>query len=155
MMFLINDLRERPEYVESVADRIWRAFWKESGYPLEYIASRVAESLDPQPIPFALVAHADGVFLGTAAVIVSDVPARPEYTPWVAAVFVEPEAREQGIGAALVAHASEAAFALGVKRLFLSTGPMRRPFYEKRGWTLCEEDVPRPGMAILTRVPTS
>jgi GNAT superfamily N-acetyltransferase len=99
----------------------------------------------------ALVVHAGGEFLGTASVIVSDEDARPNLSPWIAAVWVEPHARNRGVGAALVEHAAQAAFALGHDALYLGASTRRRSFYEKRGWRAHEEDVPRPGMAILTR----
>ena len=85
-----------------MADRIWRASWKEIGYPLEYISGRLCENMNPDPLPIALVAHDRAEFLGTASVIASDLEERPQLTPWVAAVWVEPYARSRGFGGALV-----------------------------------------------------
>lgn len=100
-------------------------------------------------MPLTLVALAADRFLGTVSLIPSDVATRPELTPWVAALWVEPGHRRQGIGAALVQEASERAFALGMERLFLLAGAHRRAFYEARGWCAYEEDAPRAGMTIL------
>ncbi len=107
MPFAISDLRQRPEFFDVVADRIWQAWWKADGHPLGYITSRLQENLSATPIPLALVAHDGRAFLGTASVIASDLPKRPQLTPWVAAVWVEPQARSHGIGAALVNRATE------------------------------------------------
>ncbi|MEI9926215.1 MAG: GNAT family N-acetyltransferase [Bradyrhizobium sp.] len=66
------------------------------------IANPPAENLTDTPIPLALVAHDGDAFLGTASVIPSDLAERPQLTPWIAAVWVEPQARRHGTGSALV-----------------------------------------------------
>src|SRR5258708_17317180 len=82
MPFTISDLRQRPEFFDTVADRIWQAWWKDGGHPLDYISGRLRENMNATPIPFALVAHDGKSFLGTASVIASDLPERPQLTPW-------------------------------------------------------------------------
>ncbi len=119
----ISDLRQRPEFFDSVADRIWRAWWEPNGHPFATITGRLEENMRDTPIPLALVAHHGSSFLGTASVIASDLDERPELTPWVAAVWVEESARGQGIGAALVDAAAHASFTLGLSaRLSLRAG---------------------------------
>jgi GNAT superfamily N-acetyltransferase len=148
--FIVSDLRERPEFAIVVADRIWRAWWQGKGYPLEYIEGRVAESLDGTEMPFAVVAHEDGLFLGTASVIGSDLDERPEYTPWVAAVWVDPAHRQRGVGSALVRKAAQAAFESGIDLVYLCALPEKRAFYERLGWQRLEENVGRNGLTVLT-----
>src|SRR3984893_7167701 len=63
--FTISDLRQRPEFVGVVADRIWQAWWKADGHPLDYISGRLRENLSAAPIPFALVGHDAERVLGT------------------------------------------------------------------------------------------
>lgn len=91
--FTISDLRRRPDFFDTVADRIWQQWWQVGCHPLRYISSRLRENIEPTPIPFALVAHDGDRFLGTASVIASDLEERPQLTPWVAAVWVEEKAR--------------------------------------------------------------
>jgi hypothetical protein len=69
IFFVVSDLRQRPEFTKAVADRVWQAWWQGRGYPLDYIEGRVAESLDGAAVPFAVVAHEDGQFLGTASAV--------------------------------------------------------------------------------------
>src|SRR5215469_11638494 len=69
LAFTVSDLRERREFFDVVADRIWRAWWKPHGRPLDYISCGLRESMDAMPIPLALVAHAGERFLGTASVV--------------------------------------------------------------------------------------
>jgi GNAT superfamily N-acetyltransferase len=148
--FVVCDLRVRPEFAKAVASRVWRAWWQGKGYPLDYIEDRVAESLDGAAVPFAVVAHEDSQFLGTASVIPSDLDERPEYTPWVAAVWVDPEHRRRGIGAALVRKAAQGAFESGAALVYLCALPEKRAFYERLGWQRLEENIGRNGLTVLT-----
>jgi hypothetical protein len=67
--FTISDLRQRPQFFDAVADRIWQAWWGADGYPLDHISGRLRENMKATPIPFALVAPDGEAFLGTASVI--------------------------------------------------------------------------------------
>ncbi len=149
--FSISDLRQRPEFFDTVAERIWRAWWKDDGHPLGYITGRLRENIEATTIPFALVAHDGAAFLGTASLIASDLAERPQFTPWVAAVWVEPQARRHGIGAALVDRAARDGFAFGVIRLYLCARPRRSGFYERLGWTVIERDIGPHHMTVLAR----
>jgi N-acetylglutamate synthase-like GNAT family acetyltransferase len=150
-IFTISDLRQRPEFFDIVATRIWQAWWEPNGTPLDDIAGRLRENMDATPIPFALVAHDEGMFLGTTSVIASDLAERPRFSPWVAAVWVEPEARERGIGAALVDRATQDCFALGVSRAYLCARPRMSRFYEELGWTIIERKVGPHRMGVFIR----
>lgn len=141
MNVTISDLRQQPAFFDAVADRIWRAWWKERGFPAHYIVGRLRENMNPSPIPFALVAHRDETFIGTASVITSDIEERPQYSPWVAAVWVDPQYRMREIGSALVARAVEEVFALHFRRVYLCAERQRRRFYARQGWVSIEEDV--------------
>jgi GNAT superfamily N-acetyltransferase len=149
--FTISDLRQRPEFFDTVADRIWRASWKESGTPLEYISGRLCENMNAEPIPIALVAHNGAEFLGTASVIASDLEERPQLTPWIAAVWVEPQVRVRGIAGALVERATRDCFALGIARAYLCARPALSSFYKRLGWIPIERDVGEHGLTVFIR----
>ncbi len=151
LAFAVSDLRQRPEFFDVVADRIWQAWWKPHGRPLDYISGRLRENMNAQAIPLALVAHAGDRFLGTASVVASDLDERPQFSPWVAAVWVEPDARGHGIGAALVDHAVEVTFTLGVSRVYLCARRERSAFYQRLGWTRIEENVGQFSLDVYTR----
>ena len=151
MPFTISDLRQRPEFFDAVADRIWQAWWKPNGHPLDEVAGRLRENINDTPIPFAVVAYDGKAFLGTASVIASDLAERPQLTPWVAAVWVEPLARRRGVGAALVNRATLDCFALGVRRAYLCARPQRSAFYERLGWTAIEQDVGQHRFSVFIR----
>ena len=135
------DLRERPELAPAVADRVWRAWWKPKGYSLAFIHGLVQHNLSDAPLPFALVAHSASLFLGTASVIESDLDARPQYTPWVAAVWVEPDHRSKGVGSALVRACIAKALANGFDAPYLCARPSMRAFYSRLDLRLIETGV--------------
>lgn len=149
--FTISDLRRRPEFFDTVAHRIWAAWWQPAGYPSEYISTRLRENMEQAPIPFALIAHDGERFLGTSSVIAADLDERPHLTPWVAAVWVEEHARRRGVGSALVGRATEDCFALGIGRVYLCARPRMMPFYAGLGWTLSERDVGQHGLDVFFR----
>jgi N-acetylglutamate synthase-like GNAT family acetyltransferase len=147
----ISDLRQRPAFFDTVADRIWQVWWRPDGHPIDHIAGRLRENMADTPIPLALVAHDGDAFLGTASVIPSDLAERPQLTPWVAAVWVEPQARQRGIGSALVNRATQDCFALGFGRVYLCARPQRSAFYEGLGWMPIERDIGPHRMIVLVR----
>jgi GNAT superfamily N-acetyltransferase len=151
LSFAISDLRQRPEYFDTVAMRIWQAWWELDGTPLDYISSRLRENLNAEPIPFALVAHDGDAFLGTVSVIASDLAERPQLTPWMAALWVEPEARRRGVGAALLDRATHDCFALGVSRAYLCARPRLSRFYEGLGWIISERMVGSHRLSVFIR----
>lgn len=151
MSVAISDLRAQPAFAEAVADRIWRAWWEPQGTPRDAIVGLVHDSLSARALPLALVAHQDGVFIGTASVIASDLAERPDLTPWVAAVWVEPVFRRRGVAAALVGRAADAAFGLGVPTVYLCARPALADFYGRLGWGLIEQGVGPRGLSVFTR----
>jgi len=111
----------------------------------------VQESLGAGPVPTSLVAHDGDRFIGTVSVIACDEDTRPQYTPWVAALWVEPDHRKQGIGARLVERAAAFSFRTGAGRVYLLSGAHRRSFYEGLGWSVLEPLPPEKSMFVLTR----
>lgn len=92
------------------------------------------------------------MFLGTVSLIACDEPERNDLAPWLAALWVEPAARQAGIGAALVDAVVARCAALGIARLYLSARPAVQGFYEKRGWQVTDRDIGPAKLAILERV---
>jgi N-acetylglutamate synthase-like GNAT family acetyltransferase len=72
--------------------------------------------------------------LGCVTLIDDDeLPNATEPGPWVAALFVHPSAREQGVANALLAHLISRAQQLGFKQLFLYSED-KQGWYEQKGW---------------------
>jgi predicted N-acetyltransferase YhbS len=137
----IDDLKDAPEHRSVVADRIWRAFWEPYGSPRDVLEAALDEVLVAPDFPFTLVALDDDGFVGTVTAIQSDIAARPELGPCVAALWVEPKARGQGVGRALVNSALSRLAAQGHVRCYLPAKPHLHDYYAKGGWSLVEREV--------------
>ncbi len=137
----ISDLRERPEFFDTVADRIWRAWWERHGITLDAIKARLHRNLDAAPLPLALVAHRGDEFVGTTSLIVSDMDERQQYTPWVAAVWTEPAFRGMGVAPDMIERAVSEGFAMGHPRLYLCSLVARLEYYKRLGWEPIEHGV--------------
>lgn len=148
-MIVMSDLRQRPEYLDLVADRIWHAWWQDSEMDLAAFRTFVARGLGQAPIPSVFVALDGERFLGTASIVEVDLDIRPHYRPWVAAVWVEEAARGRGIGRALVGAAAGAIFRAGFPRAYLYTGAHRVSFYTGFGWQPIETEVGEKRVTIL------
>lgn len=137
----IIDLADSPAHLALTATRIWQAFWQDEGVPLAHLTDRLAESLGPGALPFTLIAPEGAGLGGTVSVIAADLEERPALTPWLAALWVDPGARGQGLGTALVRAAAARAFAGGTPRLYLACLPELHGFYADMGWQLHETGI--------------
>ncbi|MET3896177.1 GNAT superfamily N-acetyltransferase [Devosia sp. UYZn731] len=135
----IVNLRDARQFFPEVADRIWRAWSEPNGEPLAEVEQELSEVVAATDFPFTLVAVSDGVFAGTVTAIASDLDERPELTPWVAALWVDPEFRRAGLAKALVERAVSTMFGQGHPQVYLYAIPSLRAFYLGLGWTLLEE----------------
>jgi predicted N-acetyltransferase YhbS len=139
----IRDLRERPHHAAAVAERIWNAFWRHRGTPLAQIRDGLERILQAESggVPFALVAEIDGRLCGNALVIENDLSARPELTPWLAALWVDEDMRHRGVARALLDEGARRTAALGVPRIYLVSRPALQAFYTRLGWCVLESAI--------------
>ncbi|MGV1870338.1 GNAT family N-acetyltransferase [Agrobacterium rosae] len=137
----ISNLRQHPAFADTIADRGWHAWWTESGVPLEDYRAHLDPMLETDGIPAALVAHDDDRYIGSVLIIENDLDERPDYAPWIAALWVEPDFRRQGIAAQLIARSRQYAAQRGHDTCYLCATAEKRAYYLKQGFTLLEEDV--------------
>ena len=112
--------------------------------------------MNPDQLPIAWVAHANGQLLGTAALRVHDLEGREDLTPWLGGVFVGSQFRRRGIGAALCATVEEAARSRGIQTLYLFTLD-KQAWYSRQGWRVLVPCVwhERPGDIMSKRLQTA
>lgn len=84
-----------------------------------------------------LVALDDEQLIGGAALARADLALRPDLEPWLACVFVSPDARGQGLAERLIEGVCQEAKDRGWPRLYLHT-QTQRDYYAKRGWQVLE-----------------
>ena len=128
---------ERPDLIGTAAAWIWNAFWRKDGSTLADIEALVASSnatVGPSQCMLLLI---DGVPVGTAGLIGSDLDSRPELTPWLAAMYVEPQWRGRGYALDLIGAVEAAAVRSGYRRVWLYTY-VAEGLYLKAGWRSVE-----------------
>lgn len=79
-----------------VAGWLWHEWWHQDGHTLEQTHDAVAAFVSPSGPPQSFVLLVDGKPIGTASLVAHDLDERPDLTPWLAGVFVSPEARGRG-----------------------------------------------------------
>ena len=131
----IHLLADCPEHVPAIArwhfDE-WGA--RDPDGSVEKWAVGLAERSGRESIPANFVALENGDLLGSAALVEYDMSTRTDLSPWLAGVFVAPEARRRGVATALCEHATAFARELGVPVLYLFTNGAG-PLYEGLGWS--------------------
>lgn len=131
----IESIAAHPGLIETVAR--WQ--FGEWGHlePGDSLEARIAylgrQAANPGRIPMTFIALEGDEPLGSASAVEQDMSTHPELTPWLASVYVKPEARGHGVASALVRRVMQEVTALGTTRLFLFT-ESARGLYEKLGW---------------------
>jgi N-acetylglutamate synthase-like GNAT family acetyltransferase len=138
---MISNLRKVPHFADTVASRGWHAWWTDSGVPLADYRSLLNPMLESDGIPFCLVAHDGEVYQGSCVVIENDLDARPRYAPWIAALWVDPDHRSQGLASSLMREARSILHAMSVKSVYLCAKPKMTTYYLARGWNQIETDI--------------
>ena len=146
----IKQLSECPEHLSAVGLWIYEQWWRTPENTPEIIYSRLRGHHQRDRIPFTLVAMAGRHPIGSCCVIENDCAQRPQYTPWVAAVFVKEEYRHHGIGSRLLQEARETAGRMGVKKLYLTCKTTTSPLYQMNGWHILERGVEGPDSVVMT-----
>jgi predicted N-acetyltransferase YhbS len=150
-MFQIHPLADRPEHIPTLAN--WHfAQWGELN-PANDVAARAARfqtHLQTEAIPTTFVACDGAQLLGSASLVFHDLDIRPQYSPWLASVYVDSAQRSRGVGRALVQRVMQAAGELAVPTLYLFTLD-REAFYASLGWETIERATYREKPIVIMR----
>jgi len=134
----IAHLFELPQHIPTVAGWIYDEFWADNvRHSPESLAALLRQATRPDSMPLSLLALRNDQPVGAVNLVASDDDLRPHLTPWLAALFVLPEHRHQGIGSRLVAVLQRQAAQIGIHCLYLGTDSPR--FYARLGATTYEK----------------
>ena len=128
---------ERPELLPPVARWLHEAFYREGGYTYEGTLADISRPTAAIGPPQYFVLLRDDVAIGTATLDEADLKERPELTPWLANVFVVPEARGHGHVHMLIGAVEAACRTADVATLWLHTNTAER-VYARGGWVAVE-----------------
>ncbi|STT87721.1 acetyltransferase, (GNAT) family [Klebsiella pneumoniae] len=92
----ILPLYAAPQYAPQVTDWLWQAFGDET-LPRQFFASIVQHSQTAEALPLTFIAVEGEQLLGTIGLWRCDLISRQDLFPWLAALFVAPAARGQGL----------------------------------------------------------
>jgi GNAT superfamily N-acetyltransferase len=115
------------------ASWLWMKWGQFRGRPPSRTLAYVTSWTAGQDLPFGYAAYLDGLPAGIAGVVRDDLEPRPDLTPWLASVFVRPDARGRGIASALVEANADEARRRGHTTLWLHT-PDQQKLYARLGW---------------------
>jgi GNAT superfamily N-acetyltransferase len=130
-------IAERPDLVPVVAQWLWDEWHLDAGDSLEATRDAVAASVSPSGPPQTFVLLVDNRPVGTASLVAHDLAERPNLTPWLAGVFVIPEARGRGHVIHLIQAVEVACRSAGVGTVWLHTTDAER-VYARAGWHTVE-----------------
>ncbi|HMB55698.1 MAG TPA: GNAT family N-acetyltransferase [Arenimonas sp.] len=152
----------RIDYLENHRDKIatlaawhhgeWQHLY--SDWTLKIATAELADHATRRSLPTTLVLLDGDTLLGSVSVVHEDAAElRDRGGPWLASLYVDPEARGQGLGQALVEAAAHLAALNDVPRLLLFT-PGHEDFYTQLGWQTIEQaQLNGHAVAIMSLVP--
>ena len=131
----IENLERHREQIATLA--AWHhAEWGHlyEGWTREMALAELSSHSGPDCLPTSLVLLDDARLLGSVSLVLEDAPEFcSEGSPWLANLYVLPEARGRGLGAELVRAAIRVAASQQIAELFLFT-PAHSGFYQRLGW---------------------
>ncbi len=133
----VTTIAKRPDLLPTVADWLWREWWQRSGHSLEQTQAIYAVGCAEVGVPQTFVLLAGGTPIGTASLARTDLEERPDLTPWLAGVFVVPEARGRGRVRHLLAAFDGACRAAAIPTAWLYTNTAEQ-VYLRGGWHVAE-----------------
>lgn len=121
------------------AFKTWGRYNKE--FTLEKRIESFSQHSRKNQIPLTILALDEGRAVGMASLRPND-GIRPDLTPWLGSVFVDPLLRKQGIGQLLVEEVCRIAKELGYPKVYLLTYEPHLPlWYSKLGWQAVGHDI--------------
>lgn len=129
----IVSIVERPDLVALAAAWQWEQWGRKNGAPIGAVEAFIAAHTAVSGVPQCFVLLDDGVPAAVATLEAHDLDARPDLSPWLANLVVDPAFRGRGHAIRLVRHTEAVCRAAGLKRLYLNT-ESAKDLYARLGW---------------------
>ena len=129
----IVSIVDRPDLVGVAAAWQWEQWGRKNGAPLATVEAFIAAHIAVIGVPQCFVLLDGGVPAAVATLEAHDLDARPDLSPWLANLVVDPAFRGRGHAIRLVRHTEAACRAAGLPRLYLNTESAKE-LYGRLGW---------------------
>lgn len=96
--------------------------------------------------PITFIAIEDNKCVGTISIFKNDLKTQNDLTPWLSALYVEPNYRKRGIAENLITTVLHKVKDLGYKTIYLRT-EHTADYYKKLGWSFEKEAIDERGQA--------
>ncbi|WP_315078781.1 GNAT family N-acetyltransferase [uncultured Clostridium sp.] len=136
-MLKIAYLADYKENTETIISWLWREFGNETNR--DFFQSIIKHSCKKNSLPLTFIALLDGELVGTVGVWRSDLMSRQDLFPWLSALYVKENYRNQGIGQKLQNFVLTYCKNAGFSEIFLYTDIDN--YYEKFDWKHFEDGV--------------
>ena len=134
---VVTTVARRPDLLPVVADWLWREWWQQKGRSLKQTQAIYAECQAEIGAPQTFVLLTGQTPIGTVTLARRDLDERPDLTPWLAGVFVVPDARGRGYVRHLLDAFDQACRAASIRTAWLYTNTAER-IYLRNGWQVAE-----------------
>lgn len=134
----IATLADNQHYYKDVSKMIYQEFVRgtSSKMTLKDVENFFGNTnVDVFPITF--ISIIDNECIGTVSVYEHDFKERPQYSPWLASLYVKPKYRDKKMGQQLITYLISHLKALNYSELYLKTENASE-YYKKLGWKLVE-----------------
>jgi GNAT superfamily N-acetyltransferase len=133
--FTIRRLEADEPAFDIVARWRYDAFFADDGGTFEGSRDALRAWMRGLGYETALLAELDGKPAGSCLFVREEIDPKHDLTPWLAALYVAPDYRKQGIASALVRAIEQHARSVGCGELYLYT-ITAEPLYAKLGWAV-------------------
>ena len=130
----IKFLVDYPEHVEMVSNWIYKEFIEgiRAGISYELILKSCG-ARNKDSLPISLIALKNNICVGTISLFENDLKERRDLSPWLGALYVDKEFRNQGIAKQLIDRIIEIAKEMKKDKIYLRTEHASE-YYKKLGW---------------------
>jgi GNAT superfamily N-acetyltransferase len=129
----LTTIAASPRFAEPVARWIWEEWGRKKGRQFERTLARVSSRTAHAGLEQCFVLIDGEAPAGTASLVAEDADSRPDLSPWLASVFVDPASRGRGYGRVLVTAVESAAREAAIPTLWLFTDSAAG-LYAALGW---------------------
>src|SRR5437764_14525097 len=151
MMIALKQLSESPEHLEPVGRWIYEQWWSKRCDSPEVVFNWFRSHTKLDTVPYSVIALAEGEPVGSCCVIENDCIHRPQYAPWIAAVYVRPDFRRRGIASMILREAASIARRARIKGLFIDCLALTASVSGTNGWALYEREAGDQQSVVLRR----